>query len=186
MTELTRRTLLTGAAAATALPMTAALPARAAAPPAGKQAPGFYRYKVGTLEVTVVTDGARTFPLPDGFITNAKKDDINAALAAAFMEKDKMTIPFSPIVVNTGSKLVLIDTGNGEAAHAQSKGAVGQLNSNLAGAGIDRNAIDTVVISHFHGDHVNGLLTADSKPAFARRRSWCRRQNGNSGWTTAR
>jgi glyoxylase-like metal-dependent hydrolase (beta-lactamase superfamily II) len=166
MTELTRRTVLAGAAAATVLPIAATSPTRAAAPPAGKQAPGFYRYKVGSHEITVVTDGARTFPLPDNFVLNAKKDEVNGALAAAYMEKDKMTIVFNPIVVNTGSKLVLIDTGNGEAAHAQSKGAVGQLNANLAAAGIDRNAIDTVVISHFHGDHVNGLLTADSKPAF--------------------
>jgi glyoxylase-like metal-dependent hydrolase (beta-lactamase superfamily II) len=168
MSQLTRRTVLAGAAAVTALPMAATTPGRTAAPPAGKQAPGWYRYKVGSHEVTVVTDGARTFPLPDGFVANVKKDDINAALAAAYMEKDKMTILFNPIVVNTGSKLVLIDTGNGEAAHAQSKGAVGQLNTNLAAAGIDRNTIDTVVISHFHGDHVNGLLTADNKPAFPR------------------
>ena len=45
--------------------------AQAAAPPAGKQAPGLYRYKVGSHEVTVVTDGASSLPLPDSFVTNA-------------------------------------------------------------------------------------------------------------------
>lgn len=168
MTQLTRRTLFAGAAAAaagTALsPL--GLPAHAAAPASDKQANGVYRYKIGTAQVTVVTDGARTFPLADGFILNAKKDDINAALAAAYMEKDKMTIHFAPVAVNSGGKLVVIDTGNGEAASGPSKGAVGQFGANLAAAGIDAKAVDIVVISHFHGDHVNGLLTADNKPAF--------------------
>ena len=71
-----------------------------------------------------------------------------------------------PIVVNTGSKLVVIDPGLGPNLYEQTKGAVGQFHTNLAAAGIDRNAVDVVIISHFHADHVNGLLTADSKPAF--------------------
>jgi glyoxylase-like metal-dependent hydrolase (beta-lactamase superfamily II) len=141
--------------------------AQAAAPPTGKQAAGYYRYKVGDYEITVVTDGATTSPLTDNFVINAKKDDVNGALAAAYLEKDKVTIPYSPIVVNTGSKLIVMDTGTGEANYERSKGASGQFQSNLKAAGIDRNAVDVVVISHFHGDHVNGLLTPDNKLAFA-------------------
>ena len=141
--------------------------AQAAAPLAGKQTAGWYRYKVGNHEVTVVTDGQNTFPLPDTFVTNMKKDDVNVALATAYMEKDKMTIPYSPVVVNTGSKLVAIDTGTGEANFERSKGVGGQYHANLKAAGIDRNAVDIVLISHFHGDHINGLLTPDNKPAFA-------------------
>src|SRR6202011_1975770 len=56
-------------------------PARAAAPAAGKQAPGFYRYTVGSYEITVVTDGANRFPLPDDFVSNIKKDEVQAALS---------------------------------------------------------------------------------------------------------
>ncbi len=168
MTTLTRRTLFSAAAAVTAGtafgPM--ASPAHAAAASSDKQAPGIYRYKIGEAQVTVVTDGARTFPLADGFILNAKKDEINAVLAAAYMDKDKMTIHFAPLVINNGGKLIVIDTGNGEATLAQTKGAAGQFGANLAAAGIDAKAVDIVVISHFHGDHVNGLLTADGKPAF--------------------
>ncbi|MFL5167209.1 MAG: MBL fold metallo-hydrolase, partial [Microvirga sp.] len=168
MTDLTRRTVLSAAAAsACALGAGApASPAKAAAPPAGKQAPGFYRYKVGDIEVTAVTDGANVFPLPDGFVVNAKKDEVAAALAAGHRDPATVTVPYTPIVVNTGGKLVVIDTGTGEANFERSKGAAGQFQANLKAAGIDRNAVDTVVISHFHGDHVNGLLTADSKPAF--------------------
>jgi len=82
------------------------------------------------------------------------------------MEQDKLTFPFTPVVVNTGAKLVVIDTGLGPTQYEQSKGGVGQFQTNLAAAGIDRNAVDTVIISHFHGDHINGLLTADSKAAY--------------------
>jgi glyoxylase-like metal-dependent hydrolase (beta-lactamase superfamily II) len=165
MTELTRRTLMTGVAAAAAVPLAPSL-APAAAPPAGTQAPGWYRYKVGTTEVTVVTDGINRFKLGDTFVTNVKRDEVNAALAAAFMEKDMMAIPYNPIAVNTGSKLVVIDTGTGEANFERSKGAGGQFHGNLKAAGIDRNAVDIVIISHFHGDHINGLLTPDNKPSF--------------------
>jgi len=85
MTELTRRSLLTGTVAATATvlgPRDVGSPANAAAPLAGKQAPGWYRYKVGSFEVTAVTDGARTVALADTFVRNATKDQVNATLAS--------------------------------------------------------------------------------------------------------
>jgi glyoxylase-like metal-dependent hydrolase (beta-lactamase superfamily II) len=169
MSKLTRRHVLTGAvaaSAATALTPLASSPAGAAAPLAGNQAPGWYRYKVGSYEITCATDGRNTFKLPDTFVLNAKKDQVNEALLAAHMEKDMMTIPYTPIVVNTGSKLVAIDTGTGEANFERSKGVGGQYHSNLKAAGIDRNAVDIVIISHFHGDHINGLIKPDNSPSF--------------------
>jgi glyoxylase-like metal-dependent hydrolase (beta-lactamase superfamily II) len=169
MTELNRRQALFGTAvatAATALTPLASTATRAAAPPAGTQAPGWYRYKVGTTEITVCTDGSRTFPLPEKFVLNATKDQVNKALAEVFMEPDKMTIPYNPIAVNTGSKLIVIDTGVGEANFERSKGVLGQFHHNLKASGIDRNAVDMVIISHFHGDHIFGLLGTDNKLAF--------------------
>ena len=135
-------------------------------PQSDKQAPGFYRYKVGTTEITVVTDGAFPNPLTDTFVRNVKPAEVNQALEAMFLPKDKVTVPYTPIVVNTGSKLVVIDTGLGPALYEKQKGIVGQFHRNLAAAGIDRAAVDAVIISHFHGDHINGLITADNKPAF--------------------
>jgi glyoxylase-like metal-dependent hydrolase (beta-lactamase superfamily II) len=166
MTDLTRRSALGAAAALAATPLLRSSPADAAAPAIAKQAPGVYRYKVGDIEVTVVTDGGRVVPLPDTLVRNAPKDQVNAALQAAFFDKDKFPFFFNPVVVNTGSKLVAIDAGNGLAAFEQSKGGVGQHQSNLVAAGIDAKAIDVVAISHFHGDHIGGLVTADGKPAF--------------------
>jgi glyoxylase-like metal-dependent hydrolase (beta-lactamase superfamily II) len=164
--ELTRRHALAGAAALAAAPMLRAMPARAAAPMADKQAPSFYRYKVGDAQVNVISDGVNNFALPEAFVLNVKKDEVNAALEKAHMPKDKMSIQFAPLVINTGGKLVVIDTGNGPAAFASSKGAVGQFISNMAAAGFDPKNVDMVVISHFHGDHVNGLLNAEGAPAF--------------------
>jgi glyoxylase-like metal-dependent hydrolase (beta-lactamase superfamily II) len=169
MHSISRRGLLTGAVATGAAildPLGGRSPARAAAPAVGKQAAGWYRYKVGSIEITAVTDGARTFPLPDTFVKNAPKDAVSASIVAGYGEKDKVTAPFTPVVVNTGAKLIVIDTGNGPAQFEATKGAVGQFHNNLAAAGIDRGTVDTVIISHFHGDHINGLLTADSKAAF--------------------
>ncbi len=167
MTQLTRRHLLAGAGAATVAPLAAPMLAEAAAPPIGKQAPGFYRYKVGSFEVTVVTDGANVNPLRDNYVANAPKEEVNAAITAEYLPADKASQSYTPIVVNTGTKLVAIDTGLGLGLYAQSKGQVGQYHTNLAAAGIDAKAVDVVIISHFHGDHINGLLGPDNKLAFA-------------------
>src|SRR5246127_1161570 len=164
--ELSRRQALTSVAAVAAAPLLSSQPASAAAPVADKQAPSFYRYKIGDIQLTVVSDGRFTFPLEDSFITNAKKEEVSAALEKAFLPRDVMTIYFAPLVINTGGKLVVIDTGLGPASKLASKGANGMFADNMAAAGFDPKAVDKVVISHFHTDHVNGLLTADGKPAF--------------------
>jgi len=164
--ELTRRHALTGAAALAAAPLLPTVQAKAAAPLAEKQAPSVYRYKVGDAQVNVISDGVNNFALPETLVLNVKKDEVNAALEKAYMPKDKMSVYFAPLVINTGGKLVVVDTGNGPAAFASSKGNVGQFASNMAAAGLDAKAVDIVVISHFHGDHINGLLTADNALAF--------------------
>jgi glyoxylase-like metal-dependent hydrolase (beta-lactamase superfamily II) len=169
MNDLSRRHLLAGVAAAgaaSALTPLGAMTARAAAPPAAAQAPGFYRYKVGTIECTSINDGARTFPLPDTFVKNVKKEEVLAATEAAYMPKGMVTVPFNPQLVNTGGKLVLIDCGSGTAAHEQTKGAVGRLMQNLVAAGVDPKSIDIVVMSHLHPDHTNGIRAADGSMAF--------------------
>ena len=139
---------------------------RRGAPAAGRRAPGWYRYTVGDLEVTVVTDGARAFDLTPSYITNAPIEEVRKALDAAYMPPNRLIHHYAPIVINTGGKLVVVDTGGGPGAYKESKGEIGQFAENLVASGIDPKSIDMVVISHFHGDHVNGLLDASSKLAF--------------------
>ena len=166
MTNFTRRSVLTGGIAGAALVRFGIdTPVHAAAPIAGKQAPSVYRYRIGSMEVTIVSDGGRTFPLYT-FVINVKKEDVNAAHESAYMPRDKMTIHYAPAVVNTADKLVAIDTGNGLREFVNSQGTVGLIIHNLAAASIDAKMVDMVIISHFHGDLVNGLLTADDQPTF--------------------
>jgi glyoxylase-like metal-dependent hydrolase (beta-lactamase superfamily II) len=161
--QMNRRSLLKHSAGAALLGTAVATgAAHATAPMSGKQAPGFYRFKLGEYEVTILHDGARTFPLPDTFVTNTTKDQALAAAGDAFMPAGKVTVPFNPTLINTGSKLVLIDTGNGPSAD----GLVGQIFPNMAAAGVHPQDIDIVVISHLHPDHINGLRTADGGIAF--------------------
>ena len=167
MKGITRRTVLAGSTAAAVAGLVPPA-ANAAAPMSGKQAPGYYRYRVGEFEVTTVADGVRRAPLPDTIVRNVPKESVAAAFASHYPGQtwERMTSNFMPVVVNTGAKLVAIDTGTGPSTLASSNGALGQYHNNLASAGIERDAVDTVIISHFHGDHIGGLLTADGKPAF--------------------
>ncbi len=168
MIQLTRRHLFEGAAAVTAAATIAPLAGRSAfaAAPSELKGSGFYSYKIGDYDVIALMDGARTFPMPDGFVVNASKDKAIAAAEAAYMPGGKLTVPFCPTLINTGSKLVAIDTGNGLGAFAANKGIVGQARGNMDAAGIDPKSVDIVLISHFHGDHIGGLKNADGSPAY--------------------
>jgi glyoxylase-like metal-dependent hydrolase (beta-lactamase superfamily II) len=165
MTALTRRHLLGGAAAVTAASALTPFdvrPVRAAAPPAGTQVPSFYRIKVGDFEVTVYSDGVRVAPPPPGYVRNVPQDQVMAAAEAAYMPKGQLVAPFNPLVVNTGGKLVLMDTGFGPGVAP----TLGLLPATMTASGIDPKSIDIVLISHMHGDHVLGLKNADGSLAF--------------------
>src|SRR6201996_6726925 len=169
MNDLNRRDLLTAAAAigaASALSPLTSQQASAAAPAATSQAAGFYRYKVGSLECTSINDGARTFPLPDKWVTNVSKDEAIAAAEAAYMPKGMVTVPFNPQLLNTGGKLILLDSGNGISALEPTKGQAGRMMQNLVAAGVDPKNIDMVIMSHLHPDHTNGIRAADGSMAF--------------------
>lgn len=165
MTALTRRHLLSGAAATGAIALTHSQ-SHAAAPVTGKQVAGIYRYKVGDIECTSINDGARTFPMPDSFVRNVPKEQALKAAEAAHWPKGMVTVPFNPQLINTSGKLVLIDCGNGIVQFEPSKGAVGRTIANLAAAGVQPKDIDIVLMSHLHPDHTNGIRAADNSMAF--------------------
>jgi glyoxylase-like metal-dependent hydrolase (beta-lactamase superfamily II) len=160
MPIVTRRALIAGSAM-TALAAGADV-AEAAAPPAGREAPGIYRYRIGTFELTALYDGIWYRPITEKFIRNAPFAEVETALADAFMPADKLATPFTTLIVNTGKKLVLIDTGTG----GQIAPSAGVLRANLLAAGIDPHAIDLIVISHFHPDHINGIKDKDNNLIF--------------------
>ena len=113
MFGLNRRELLVSTTlmgAGYALPASLVQPA---APATGKQVASFYRYRVGDYEVTAINDGIWLPPIDEKFVRNAAFTDVQNALAAAFQPTDKLPIPFTSLVVNTGTKLVMIDTGTG-------------------------------------------------------------------------
>jgi glyoxylase-like metal-dependent hydrolase (beta-lactamase superfamily II) len=165
MTEVTRRALVAGsglAAVGVALPMLGARPAAAAAPAAGKQAAGVYRYKIGDYELTALNDGVWNRKIDDKFVRNAPWPEVQKALTDNFLPADTLPIPFTALLVNTGSKLVLIDTGTG----GQLAPTAGTLGANLAAAGVDAKAVDIILISHFHPDHINGIKTKEGQVVF--------------------
>jgi glyoxylase-like metal-dependent hydrolase (beta-lactamase superfamily II) len=152
-----------GLAAATSMPLVAGCAAPAAPTPvASSVAPDAFRARVGTATIIAVSDGAASSPLADGFVGNATLAQVQQALREAGLPDDRLTIPFTAFVVEHDSRRVLMDAGNGpfEAPLA------GRLLANLRVAGIDPRSIDTVLISHFHGDHINGLRDRDGALAF--------------------
>jgi glyoxylase-like metal-dependent hydrolase (beta-lactamase superfamily II) len=159
MTQLTRRTLLTGSAL---LAGAALAPARAGAPFAATQAPSAYRYKLGDYQLTAVYDGLWSLPIDGKLMRNASGADVNAALAAAFLAPNVLPISFTALLVNTGKQLILIDTGTA----GQIVDTAGSMIANLAAAGVTPDQIDTILISHFHPDHINGLRTKDGDNVF--------------------
>jgi glyoxylase-like metal-dependent hydrolase (beta-lactamase superfamily II) len=161
MAALSRRSFLTGpllAAGAAAL----ASPGHVAAP-ASAQGSGVYRYKLGDVELTALYDGIWNLPIDGTFMRNASGAAVNKALAAAFLPPNVLPISFTALLVNTGGKLVLIDTGTA----GQITDSAGFMNANLAAAGVTPAMIDIIVISHFHPDHIDGIKTKDGDKVFA-------------------
>lgn len=155
--NVTRRTAFLGAAAAA---MTLSVPAaRAVVPFSGVAPANIHRYKIGGFEVTAILDMARPLEKPETtFGTNQKPEDVAALLEANFLPVDVSLNMFTPLVVNTGKELVLIDTGLG------TKNG-GQLLERLKLAGFSADEIDIVLITHCHGDHIGGVAT-DGVPHF--------------------
>ena len=132
------------------------------APPAQAQTPGFYRFKVGSFTVTTVHDGFVARPL-EGFVRNAPLAEVQGVLRDAFLPQDRMVIPYTVTFLDTGRDLVVFDSGNGV---TPAGATIGRMIANMQAAGIDPAKVTRVVMSHFHGDHVNGLLNAEGAAAF--------------------
>ncbi len=131
----------------------------AQAPQVKTQAPGFYRMLLGDFEVTALLDGILDLP-PHKLLTNTTHRQVSKLLEKSF-QKEAVPTSVNAYLINTGSKLVLVDAG----AAGLFGPTLGQLLSNLKASGYQPEQVDEIVITHMHGDHVGGLVL-DGKLVF--------------------
>lgn len=154
MPIINRRETLLGAAGAAALGLSGhvlfAAPARASSPA------GHFSYKIGDVEVIGLHDGYWERPLDPSFVGNAELQDVQDALEAGGHPRDVVPIHFAQTLIKSGGQTILVDAGTG----AQLAPTAGTMMDHLAAAGVDPASVNTILISHFHPDHIFGLMTA--------------------------
>ena len=128
-----------------------------AAPQLKTQAPGYYRMMLGDFEITALSDGTNALPVST-LLQHVEPAELKKLLASAYLA-DPIETSFNAYLVNTGSKLVLIDTGAGTLMGPGN----GHLLANLQAAGYRPEQIDEVYLTHFHGDHIGGLLMSGQR-----------------------
>ncbi|MBH0239266.1 MBL fold metallo-hydrolase [Methylobrevis sp. L22] len=156
-----RRGLLLGAAAGAAGLAILGRPSigNAAVALQGPLKPNVYRFRLGSFEVTTILDGLAPNDGPHPTFGADQTPEAAAELATAnFLPADTGVNSFTPVVVNTGTQVILFDTGNGPARRP----AVGNLAASLTAAGILPESVDIVVLTHFHGDHIGGLMEGET------------------------
>jgi glyoxylase-like metal-dependent hydrolase (beta-lactamase superfamily II) len=129
--------------------------AHAAAPIVKGQAPGYYRMMLGDFEVTALSDGTADLPVSK-LLTRTTPAKVAKALARSYL-KEPVETSVNGFLINTGTKLVLIDTG----AATLFGPTLGNLAANLRAAGYQPEQVDEVYITHMHADHVGGLMAGD-------------------------
>jgi glyoxylase-like metal-dependent hydrolase (beta-lactamase superfamily II) len=165
--SLSRRSMLIGASAAGALGALGAgrwQPAMARAPMLGTQAPYFYRFKLGTAEATIVSDGPLPLGDPHANFLGLTPEEMDKQLHDNFLPNDNAVLEQNALVLNTGDKLILFDTGLGTLDLFGP--TTGKLMNSLKQAGINAEDIDAVVMSHAHIDHCGGCMADDGSRHF--------------------
>ena len=132
----------------------------AQAPVAGTQVPGYYRMQLGQFEITALYDGA--IQLETKLLHNTKPADMDRLLARMFVGNPVMQNAVNAYLINTGDHLVLVDAGAAKLFGPN----LGHVMDNMKAAGYAPAQVDTVIITHLHGDHVGGLNDQEGKPLF--------------------
>ena len=165
MLDLSRREFVVSTGLAAALGLNARLVVPAFAQKTPDPPKGFVTYKVGSAEITAMYDGIWEKAHDPAFIANASVDDVKAAMVKAGLPADFVSIPVTVVVVKNGGKTILCDSGTGGQVPVYT---AGKLMTNMKAAGIDPAKIDAILVSHFHPDHIFGLMEKDTnKPVYA-------------------
>jgi glyoxylase-like metal-dependent hydrolase (beta-lactamase superfamily II) len=164
MLSISRRGFVVSAAAASATfgldgPLEIISPANAQSAP-DLVAKGFAKFKVGDWNVTTIYDGIWEKPHDAGFIKNASVDETKAALKAAGVTDAHVPVMFTVTVVEKDGRVIMFDSGTGGQAGGPKAGLLAK--ENLAKAGIDAAKISKIVVTHFHGDHIFGMMAKDT------------------------
>jgi glyoxylase-like metal-dependent hydrolase (beta-lactamase superfamily II) len=162
MFHVSRRDLVVGAAGAFAAfgldkPLAFIGAAQAQTVPTG---PSFKKYQVGDIEVISLFDGVWEKPHDENFIKGANVEQTKAELKAGGLTDAFVPIPFTVLAVKTGGRLVLIDSGTGGGQIGGPK--AGLMAQSMAAAGLDPKDVKTIVMSHFHFDHILGLMAKET------------------------
>jgi glyoxylase-like metal-dependent hydrolase (beta-lactamase superfamily II) len=162
--SLSRRRLLAGASATTALGLFAGTSAtQAKAPVLNAPAPAFYRFKLGTIEATVVSDGPLSIGDPKNTFRGPTAEELGKMMNDQFLPANNVVLDQNVLVINTGDKLALFETGM---SSVKRNDDMGRLVANLKQSGIDPADVDAVIPTHAHIDHIGGIMAADGSRNF--------------------
>jgi glyoxylase-like metal-dependent hydrolase (beta-lactamase superfamily II) len=164
---LSRRSLIAGAGLTAAAACTSGISmpiAHAKAPFSKAQAPYFYRFPHGKMQMTMVSDGPLPLGDPTGAFLGAAKEEISKMLTDNFLSPTNAVLEQNILVVNTGDKLYIVDTGMGSSPMFGP--TTGKLMETLKAAGIDPADVDGILATHAHCDHVWGIMNDNGKPNF--------------------
>lgn len=139
----------------------AALAQAAPAPLSGNA--GHYRFRVGEISATVLSDGVIGGP-PRVYASDAPEAELQEVLRRAFLPTDRMTLNLNTLLIETGGRRILIEAGAGDTMGPNG----GRIFENLAAIGLGPTDIDAIVVSHTHPDHVGNLRATDGGKAFPR------------------
>ena len=161
MTRIRRREFVLSAAAAAVVfgldRKVAILPSAFAE----EAAPPFHKFTVGDVDVVTVYDGIWEKPHDPNFGRNVSLDEIKQALVAGGRTEAHVPIPFTMTVVKFGGKTIMFDSSTGGQVPAAGQGKAGfAFAGNLRAAGIELDKVDAVIVTHFHPDHIFGLMAA--------------------------
>jgi glyoxylase-like metal-dependent hydrolase (beta-lactamase superfamily II) len=135
--------------------------AHAEAPMAKTPAPGYYRTMLGQFEITALYDGYTGLEWKK-LLRNAPEKEIQDLLSRMFIVGDKTETAVNAYLINTGSKLVLVDTGSGKLLGP----TLGNALKNLRASGYEPSQVDAILLTHLNGDHIGGLVDDAGKPVY--------------------